>query len=393
MSAASAPRRPRLLIVGPVPPPIGGVETCTQAVLESHALDAFEVMHCDISKGRPKETQGRFDGGNFVWALRHFARMALALAKHAPDVSYVQVSGTFSGVMRDLVLVALARAGGGRVVAHQHAGEVAKQLARRGPAGALVRAGFMRAHRLLVLGASWRELFEAHDLGLPIAVCPSTFRRDFFAAAAAAPRGPREAGPLRLLFVGHVGRDKGMLDFVEAMRLLGERGVDATLTVVGPDQQPGETEAAKALAARLGVAERVRFAGMQTGDALLRQYRRHDAFVLPSHREGLPVVLFEAGVFALPVVTTPVGSIPDLVSDGENGLLVPPREPERLADAIASLARDAALATRLGEALKRDVRRYHPDRVAGIVADAAWTELRLAGRVTGARPGAEDARA
>ncbi len=79
-------RRPRLLVVGPLPPPIGGVETVTQAILESGAFRAFQIAHCDTTKGRPKQTQGRFDLENMLWALRHSAPEAAQVAR-APSAA------------------------------------------------------------------------------------------------------------------------------------------------------------------------------------------------------------------------------------------------------------------------------------------------------------------
>src|SRR5215471_7634356 len=117
-------RKPRLLIVGPLPPPIGGVETFTQAVLESPELDAFEIAHCDTTKRRAKAFQGRFDATNMAWAFTHWGRLLRDVARFRPDVVYVPVSGTLSGVLRDLVLAALARRAGALVIGHQHAGDI-----------------------------------------------------------------------------------------------------------------------------------------------------------------------------------------------------------------------------------------------------------------------------
>ena len=98
------PRRPRLLVVGPLPPPVGGVETVTQAVLESPAFADFDVTHCSTTKGPTKEKVGRFDADNILWALRHFSRMSAAMTRSRPDVVYLAVSGTWSGFLRDAVL-------------------------------------------------------------------------------------------------------------------------------------------------------------------------------------------------------------------------------------------------------------------------------------------------
>ncbi len=373
MNPPATARRPRLLIVGPLPPPIGGVETCTQAILESHALDAFEVAHCDTTKRRPKETQGRFDLSNAVWALRHFARLALALARFRPDVVYIPIAGTWSGVLRDLMLGRIARASGARVIGHQHDGGIAEVLARRGRDERIVRGGFARFHRLLVLGASWRELFERYGVTMPIEIVPSTLRREVLEAGAR-PRPAAPAGALRVLFVGQVGHRKGVPELIEAVARLHARGRAPRVTIVGPSEQPGELDAARAQVIRLGLEATVTFTGALTGEALYERFRDHDVFALPSRNEGLPVVLYEAAAFGLAVLATPVGSIPEFVRDGVSGVLVPPGDPEAIAAALERLA-DPTLRARLTAALAEDVKAYHPERVAGRVADAVRAEL------------------
>lgn len=382
------PRRPRLLMVGPLPPPIGGVETFTQAMLESRAFDAFELRHCDTTKGRAKDTQGRFDPANFAWAARHFARMVHAMASFRPDVVVIPVAGTWSGFLRDAGLGWIARRWPCRVIGHQHAGDISRQLERRGLARRLVRGGFAQFHRVLVLGERWRTLFRDHGLAMPIEVCPSTFRREVVERAAGFARPSRGGARPRLLFVGQVGRRKGVLDLIEALKRLRARGLALTLTVVGPAQAAGELDAARSATAAAGLDDAVRFTGPLTGEPLYDEFRGHDLFVLPSYNEGIPAVLYEAGSFGMALVTTPVGGIPDLVRHESNGLLVEPGDVDAVAASIERLARDPALAERLAARLRDDVLAFHPDRVSERMARAVADECAIAGIAPRSAPAA-----
>ena len=335
----------------------------------------LDVFHCDTTKKRPKSTQGHFDAGNFAWAVVHGLRLVRALARTEPDVVLIPIAGTWSGFLRDAALGWIARRTRARVIGHQHAGDIPRVLERRGPAGRVVRGGFAQFHRLLVLGERWRTLFRDYGLTMPIELCPSTFRREVFERGARAGARPGHAGPVRLLFVGQVGRRKGVLDLLAALRRLRDQGHDVTLTVVGPDQLPGELDAARARAAELTLGEAATFAGPLHGEALYAQFEAHDVFVLPSYNEGIPAVLYEAGTFELPVVTTPVGAIGDLVRDGENGLLIEPGDVDALTAALAQLAGDVALRARLGARLRDDVRAFHPDRAAERIVAAVRAEL------------------
>lgn len=373
-------RKPRLMIVGPLPPPIGGVETFTQAVLESPVLAGLEVAHCDTTKRRAKSSQGRFDALNFAWAFVHFVRLLRDAGRFHPDVVLVPVAGTWSGVLRDLALAALAKRSGALVLGHQHAGDIRDVLARGGALGRVVRAGFAQFDSMLVLGEPWRELFERWGLACPIAICPSTLRREVFERGASFHRVPRRDGPARVLYVGQVGRRKGVHDLLRAVRRLLDEGLAVELTVVGPSQLEGELEAARALAAELKLDGPVRFTGALTGEALYEHFRAHDLFALPSYNEGIPAVLYEAGAFELPVVTTPVGAIEALVRDGANGFLVTPGDVDALTERLRRLATDHELRARLGAQLKRDVDSFHPDRAAEKIVAATRELLARKGR-------------
>jgi colanic acid/amylovoran biosynthesis glycosyltransferase len=125
----------------------------------------------------------------------------------------------------------------------------------------------------------------------------------------------------------------------------------------------------KARAAELGIADRIAWHGAQAQDAVLAAYRRASLFCLPARiavdgdRDGLPNVIMEAMSQELPVLSTPVSAIPEIVVDGETGLLLPPDDPAALAAALERLLRDPGLRARLGRAGRaRVVERFGMER-------------------------------
>lgn len=165
------------------------------------------------------------------------------------------------------------------------------------------------------------------------------------------PPGTRAgAGPLRLLTVAQLVRRKGHAVLLEALALLRAQGVDVTATFVGDGP---ERESLERLAAHLRLD--VRFAGAVGQGELGVYYADAQLFCLPTFAEGLPVVLMEAMASGLPVVSTSVMGVPELVEDGESGLLVSPGRKDQLADAIARLASAPELRERMGSAGRRAV--------------------------------------
>jgi colanic acid/amylovoran biosynthesis glycosyltransferase len=161
--------------------------------------------------------------------------------------------------------------------------------------------------------------------------------------AVAAPRATD--GEFRILCVGRLVSFKGQGMLLDALVELARRGIRARLTLVG-DGESRATLEAKAEA--LEVADRVEFAGAVGQDEIRRYYADADAFCLPSFAEGVPVVLMEAMAMELPVVTSRIMGITELIDDGIDGLLTRPGRTDQLVEALARLATDRELRRRLG---------------------------------------------
>ena len=160
-------------------------------------------------------------------------------------------------------------------------------------------------------------------------------------------------------WLGRMTTIKRVQDVIACFAALRRRGVEATLCLVGdgPDREPAER-----LAHELGVMRDVLFVGYQRDVA--PYYEFIDALVLTSANEGTPVVAIEALAAGKPVVSTRVGGVPDVVEEGEDGLLVDARDVEGLAAALERLAGDRDLRARLGEhGRERVVPRYRVERL------------------------------
>lgn len=162
------------------------------------------------------------------------------------------------------------------------------------------------------------------------------------------PALPRTDGPLRIGTVGSLTWRKGHSVLLEAFAALPRE--DATLTIIG---EGPERPALEAFIAAAGLSDRVILAGFSSD--VPEQLARMDVYVQPSIEEPFGISILEAMATSLPVIATRTGGIPEIVQDGESGLLVERGEAGALTAALRTLASDAALRQRLGEEGRRTV--------------------------------------
>jgi colanic acid/amylovoran biosynthesis glycosyltransferase len=165
-----------------------------------------------------------------------------------------------------------------------------------------------------------------------------------------------------ILCLGRLVPDKGQSILLQALALLAERGHRVELTLAGEGPSRPSLEA---LARDLGVDAQTAFVGAVGEDGLQELYANASIFCLPSFAEGVPGVLMEAMAMQLPVITTPIMGIPELVEDGLTGMLVPPGRPDRLADAIERLLGNPQLCLEMGlRARHKVVEEFNTERSA-----------------------------
>jgi glycosyltransferase involved in cell wall biosynthesis len=179
-------------------------------------------------------------------------------------------------------------------------------------------------------------------------------------------RADRPDGPV--LCVARLVPKKGVDVVIDATAVLAPRIPDLRVEIIGGGPMQ---DSLRRRAEALGVLGQIRFLGPQTSDQVEAAFRRASMVVLACRiaedgdRDGMPTVLTEALARGLPVVSTTVAGIRELVRHGETGLLVPPEDPAALADAIGLLRRDRELARRLGRAGRELVgERFDPERSA-----------------------------
>jgi phosphatidylinositol alpha-mannosyltransferase len=232
-------------------------------------------------------------------------------------------------------------------------------------ASPLLRRVYHRLAARIAVSASARDTWQG-QFGGTMAVVPNGVAPEFFAGPQPL-RGWNAAGPT-VLFVGRLEPRKGLAYLVRAFLRLKPRFPAARLLVVGRDRGHQQDKAMAMVPPRL--RPDLVFVGSVPQAELPSYYASADVFCAPSlGGESFGIVLAEAMAVGLPVVCSDIGGYRDVVRNGSEGLLVPPRDPEALAEALAGLLDNPARRAAMGEAAAVAARRYAWEVVAGEVAE------------------------
>ena len=180
---------------------------------------------------------------------------------------------------------------------------------------------------------------------------------------------------LRLFTCGRLNIVKGHQDLMAAVRLLLDQGRAVQLSIAGEDDDGGSgyRRALEARIAELGLQDHVQLLGAVDGARVRDEIRAAHIFVLASWHEPLGVALMEAMSCGIPTIGTNAGGVPELIRDGVDAVLVPPKTPEALAGAVAALADDPDRATQLSLAgRQRIVAGFHSGRGADMLIKGIW---------------------
>lgn len=224
-----------------------------------------------------------------------------------------------------------------KVVVHFHAFDMQSTI--ESSYKEVYRKLFGKSDRLLLLSPTWERLVgSVFDLRGKMTVlynpCPQIYK-DGIADASVEYR--------RILYAGVLNRRKGYAELIRAFARIAPRFPDWKLVFAGS----GEIYHANALARELGIASQVEFTGWVAGETKDRLFRKASVFCLPSYAEGFPMAVLEAWAYGLPVVATPVGGLPDIVTDGREALLFEPGDCEALAGQLEQLMSDSGLRERM----------------------------------------------
>ncbi|GIV03102.1 MAG: polysaccharide biosynthesis protein [Fimbriimonadales bacterium] len=343
MTAREDGSKLHVLMLGPSLSVQGGVSSVERLILENQGPDVVIRM-----------LPTTFQVPNALKFLAFFPvliRLFWVLLTQRVDLVHIHFSVRGS-MWRKAVCAELARLFKKPIVMHSHAGGLREYITSLPK---WLQRWFCRVLRgadaLIALSEGWRRYF-VDELGLQedrVHAMPNPIALPEWV--------PNRCGrkTVTLVFLGRMDENKGPVRILKAVSEFSDTMSKRVKIHMAGD---GEVENVRRAAASLGLEQVTVVEDWVTPDRRDQILAQGDVFVLPSLFEGMPMSLLEAMAWGLPVVTTPVGGIPEVVTDGVEGFLVPPNDVGVLRDALGRLIADPDLRLRMGMAARESARRF-----------------------------------
>ena len=295
------------------------------AVLKAHETgEQWKRFHCHW-------VQTHRDGNN-VRKLAYLAFAWLDFLIRIPFYDIVHVHFSLGTTARRKVpFVKVAKALGKKVIIHLHCGSQIHEIWNKDYSYL-----FSVADVSLLLSENLLHMVEEHTgKGRDYRVC--------YNPCPQISKVPVLKKKKQILFSGTLYAGKGYQDLIRAFAKIAKKYPDWNVVLAGN----GEVEKGRAISKELGIANQVEFLGWVSGEQKDKAFRESMIFCLPSYAEGFPMAVLDAWAYGLPVITTPVGGIPDVAKDGENMLLFNPGDIDALAHQLEKMIFDENLRNRI----------------------------------------------
>jgi len=344
----------RVLVNGPLPPPVGGMQTYCVEYLGSSLPMVVDVTMCRaiLIKSVATTTGPVRLGLRMLNSVLITLVWSFMLLVKWPHIAHIHTN-SYTGFYVKAVMGLLARMVGTKTVLHIHGAEF--RLFYGGTPWILrwtIPRLISASSKAIVLSKEWREYFVS------IGVKPeriAVMTNSVFVPECVDER--KEDEDVMVLFMSRMEKRKGIEELASVIERQSEALRSCRFILAGPKSH--EWHAIAGRLCRDGDQALAEMPGSVEGEVKDRLYREADIYMLQSYAEGMPIGLLEAMSYGLACITTPVGGIPDVVQDGENGVLLTPGDVDGLAEALERLVKDPAYRRQLGKAARATIERKY----------------------------------
>jgi glycosyltransferase involved in cell wall biosynthesis len=348
-------------IVAQAAPALGGVPSFVAGLMDNQMLARSCRLRLLNTTRQVERSAGRLTGGNLTSVVVDSFRTFRAAREC--DVIHIQTAlMPLLPLLRALALCSAGRLGRARVICHVHSGRVNSGQPGAfdpGPGIRFLLRGLRIADFVCTVSDAGTRVLRELVPGTRVETVDNAVDVEAF------PLAHPTHQPARLLYVGTLSRRKGMADLLAALEILGRDADRWSLEIVGGAAEVGASEAGALQQAVISAGLQDSLVGSLPPSEIPQRLADADIFVLPSHWEGQPIAILEAMAAGLAVVATCVGANPDVIRDGQDGVLVPPNDPAALACSLSALIAAPERRLTLGRSARERVSERHTQSVLG----------------------------
>lgn len=340
----------KILIISSLgdPPYIGGIENVIDTLVKSSLSDQYEFLTFDTY--REPDTNRKIYH-KFLFALRLVFACGWRVVKYKPHLVHIHFCSRIDFWKHSICLI-VSKILGKKAIFHLHGGSFdtfyqnnlfIKKF--------VVRSIFRLPDTIIALSNYWYNFLRRLSPTSRILTVPNPIDCDLLSTHSA---DPLDCYGRSILLLGCLGKRKGHYDVLKAMTLVLKHYSDVIVNFAGLDEDFGATEKLKKIAEELGIINNINFLGAVSGEKKLKLLGHSSIVILPSYAENMPISVLEGMAAKKPVISTRVGAVPEVLGDGQWGVLVDPGDWRKLSEKIIYLFENLNFAKSLGELAQKE---------------------------------------
>lgn len=333
-----------ILFILHFPPPVHGSSMVGRYIKQSEQINSsFQNRYINLLASKNVSDSGNVSLGKILAFISILYQLFKELTVHKPDLCYLALTATGPAFFRDVLLVTLLKTFGISRVYHMHNKGV--KTNQENSLYDFLYSYVFKGADVIILS---EHLYKDVSRYIPkekVHVCPNGIPATDYIES-------KDSDDLvSLLFLSNLIETKGVYILLQACKKLTEQGLAYECIFVGGEGDISGSQINQRILS-MGLDEQVVYVGRRYGAEKEQAFSKADIFVFPTfyEKETFGLVNVEAMQYALPIVSTPEGGIPDIIEDGVNGYLVPQKDVEALADKLEILIKNDELRKKMGEA-------------------------------------------
>jgi glycosyltransferase involved in cell wall biosynthesis len=340
-------QRPKILFILHLPPPVHGAAMVGKYIHNSKLINKqFVCRYINLTTANSLEDIGRIG----LSKIKSFWMLLLNIRKEVkafnPNLVYVTPNAKGGAFYKDFIVVQMLKSMGCKIIVHYHNKGVSTRQEKW--LDNILYRKFFKNIKVILLGKSLYQDVKKYVKWEDVCICPNGI--PVTEEMVRVKRNVSNDVP-RLLFLSNLIESKGVLVLLDALKILNDKGYSFVCDFVGGETSEIDAKRFDIEVHNRGLDKLAIYQGMKYGYEKEQYFNKADIFVFPTfyHNETFGLVNLEAMAHKIPIVATNEGSVPDVVVDGENGLIAEREDPQSLADCIERLLNDESLRIKMGE--------------------------------------------